>query len=187
MLTITRRLFKMFLLLFHINARVDPNTPTNGSPFLRHFQHSSRLIVRTAARQDFKMQRALKMKCDVRAPVLKRQGDFNDAVGPQVALSIGSDRYGRRCCAAGRRPRGRRMFVARSLFLAQPNIVEGSPRVIECADASEVNSVKPAWPWVTEPAPADQRGRRGARPKAPGCASPSRATSCEQTRQSFRQ
>ena len=30
MLTITRRLFKMFLLLSHINARTDPNVATNG-------------------------------------------------------------------------------------------------------------------------------------------------------------
>lgn len=62
------------------------------------------------------MQRALKMKCDVGTQVLKRQRDFDDAVGVQVALLIGSDPWGRRFCAAGRRPRGRRMFVARSLF-----------------------------------------------------------------------
>lgn len=116
MLTITRRLFKMFLLSPHINARIDPNIRTNGSPFPRHFRHSSRLFVRTARKKACKMQRALKVKCHVRAPVRKRQRNFDDAVGPSVALLIGSDRCGRRFCAAGRRPRGRRMFVARSLF-----------------------------------------------------------------------
>jgi len=43
-------------------------------------------------RKAFKMQRALKVKCHVRAQVLKRQRDFNDAVGLQVALLMGSDR-----------------------------------------------------------------------------------------------
>jgi hypothetical protein len=33
---------------------------------------------------------------------LTTRRDFNDAVGLPIALSIGSDRYGRRFCAAGR-------------------------------------------------------------------------------------
>jgi hypothetical protein len=38
------------------------------------------------------MQRALKLKCHIRAQALKTQRDFNDALGLQVALLIDSDR-----------------------------------------------------------------------------------------------
>ena len=107
----------MFLLLSHINARIDPNIPTKMDPrFPAIFSIRRYCSFGPHEKKGFKMQRALKVKCHVRVQELKRQRDFNEAVGLQVALLIGSDRYGRRFCAAGRRPRGRRMFVARSLF-----------------------------------------------------------------------
>ena len=117
MLTITRRLFKMFLLLSHINARIDPNIPTKWIPrFPAIFSIRRELFVRTAREKRFQNATRFKSEMPRSAQGLKRQRDFNEAVGLQVALLIGSDRYGRRFCAAGRRPRGRRMFVARSLF-----------------------------------------------------------------------
>jgi hypothetical protein len=70
--TITRRLFKMLLLLSLINARIDLNIPTNGSRFPCHFQHSLRCTFGQHERKRFKMQRASKVKCHVRAQVLKR-------------------------------------------------------------------------------------------------------------------
>lgn len=114
MLTITRRLFKMFLLLSHINARIDPNILSEWiHVLLATVSNRGDCSLRTERKKRFKTQRALKLKCRVQVLAAKRQGDFNDAVGLQVALLIGSDRGA--AILRRRSPTARTAYVRRAV------------------------------------------------------------------------